>query len=227
MNQRAVIESWESKRGALIKSSYPTSSYKRINLTNNQLASPILSKKELAIDSLRIPLFNIGDKDRPNFTWSRFLKGPHGGCLKMESGICKEVLLEEGKSLIIGDIVTDKLTLKTGLSLIVATGDISIENLQLEPGAKAEFLSVFDLKLGNIIKSPSSNLFFYSLRGHIKLSSLNDISCLNSPTVRTSSLFPIQLKSTVTKSFGCQGLTLSQFWQDLRYIGDISQKSLN
>lgn len=226
MNQRTLIESWEAKRGSLIKSSYPTSSFKRININNNQLGIPIISSKDIQLDSLRIPIFHLGDTERPSFNWPTFLKGPRGSCLRVENELCKEFLLDEGKSLIIGDLVIDKLTLKTGLSLIIATGDISIGSLQLEPGATGEFLSGFNLTVADIVKSPGSSIFFYSSHGEIRLTNLSESNCLSSPIVRASSKFPIQLKTAATSAFGCQSLALSQFWQDLRYLGDLSQKSL-
>ena len=115
MRQRAIIESWELERASLIRNAYPTSSFKRISIENNQLAVPVSSKKIRSLDSLRIPVFQIGELNGQLLNWHAFLTGELGSCSRKNDKVCIEPNFQLGKTLFFGDLKVDGLELQTCL----------------------------------------------------------------------------------------------------------------
>ena len=226
MNQRKQIENWESERSRLVKLAYPTLSYKRVNLGNNQLATPVLTNKTKSLDSLRIPVFRVADSNTPLFNWRRFLKEEIGSCLKVESGKCTEIILKENRAIVWNNLFIDTLEVQSGLTTIVATGEISIGSLKLLPGANAEIFSASNLRIGKLLGGKDSNLFLASAQGRIDLTTTDSTDCQSVPKVKLSSKQAIHFKNNLLVSTGCTNVQLSPFWQNLIYLGDLPQKSL-
>jgi len=227
ISQRKLVENWEVERVEIIKSAFPTSTFKRINFANNQLVIPIVPKNISSIDSIRIPTFEIGDIKNPLFNWHTYLNGGVGSCAKLIDQKCSELNYENGKTLFFGDLDLAELKIPAGVRIVVATGDISIGSLKILTGGSVEIFSGFDLVVGEIAGEADSTIFMNSAHGRVKLTKTDAIDCVNLPQVRIGSKYPIQLKKNVVSSSGCSTVGLSPNWQNLRYLGDLPQKLLN